>query len=258
MRILQIKGKRVSRYDCFERLAVLFVAFYVAINPLCSYAAVVETDPGLVSVIGAQIAAEESFHSQRKKDRAEIFGAQVVITGMLEKVHNIESQVLNYMGNASALLSNCMQMVNIVEYVAKIPGLAGDVLSEAKKSPKGALLLPICSSRLNKIKEEVFELGNFVTQMVTAKYSLKNVKSEDDKKHVNLLSSAERYYILNTVETKLDEICRDLRFTKYYIRNLGWRDLWKTIDAKSYYQALAIRSNVDQLVYQWNRLGKSF
>lgn len=257
MRILQIKGKRVLRYDCFERLAVLFVAFYIALNPLCSYA-FLDTDPALAFAIAAQVGTEASLHSKRSKDRKAIFGTQVIITDMLDKVHHIESQVLNYMGNASSLLSNCMQMVNIVEYVAKIPGLADDVLSEAKKSPKGALLLPICSSRLNKIKGEVFELGNFVTQMVAAKYSLKNVKSEDDKKHVNLLSSAERYYILNTVETKLDEICRDLRFTKYYIRNLGWRDLWKTIDAKSYYQALAIRSNVDQLVYQWNRLGKSF
>lgn len=257
MKILQIKGKRVSRYDCFERLAVMFVAFYVAINPLCSYA-FLETDPALAFAIAAQVGTEAALHSQRQKDRGEIIVAQGIITGMLGDIHKIESQVLNYMGNASSLLSNCMQMVNIVEMVAKIPGLAGDVLSEAKKSPKGAVLLPICSSRLEKIKKEVFELGTFVTQMVTAKYSLKNVKSEGDKKHVNLLSSAERYYILNTVETKLDEICRDLRFTKYYIRNLGWRDLWKTIDAKSYYQALAIHSNVDQLVYQWNRLGKSF
>lgn len=239
-----------------ERFAISLMAFYVLLSPLCTYAEVISHDPVLTSAIVKSDMLQKDLHEKRHKDREETITAQGFITGALAEIHNVENTILEYMSQASSVLTNCQQIVNIGEYVLQIPQELAGVISDAGKHPKGAAISALYKKKYIEIYTEVIETGELIEKLVTSKYSFGEGKKTDEK-HVNLLSSAERYYILNSVESKLKRILFDLQIIRYYIKTLSWRDLWLAIDPMSYYNAVMIKMDVNEIKQKWNKLAKT-
>lgn len=68
-------------------------------------------------------------------------------------------------------------------------------------------------------------------QLVTSgSYNETDSEGKKEKHKVNLLNSAERYYIANEVVTRLEAINTDLFILAWRVRTLSWRDLWFSLD----------------------------
>lgn len=88
----------------------------------------------------------------------------------------------------------------------------------------------------------------------------KATEDKDDgkqaKKVVNLLNSAERYMLLNTVQQKLESMSFDIRMMRYYIKAHEWKDIWKSFDFDSYAKAIRASYLVEDVIRDWKRLTK--
>ena len=164
--------------------------------------------------------------------------------------------ILDYMGNASGVLTNMIQMKNIGEYTVEISEKLVAITKDIPNNPKGTAITAVCHKHVQKTIADITSMSDLVTNLVTTKYSLKDAKSEGDKKHVNLLSAAERYNLLVSVEQKLMKINYDLMLLHYFIKTLSWRDLWYGLDRESYLKAIMIGVDVNSIINKWNKISK--
>ena len=81
-----------------------------------------------------------------------------------------------------------------------------------------------------------------------------NVTGDDGKKEkhkVNLLNSAERYYIANEVVSRLEAINTDLFILAWQVRTLSWNDLWFSLDPEGWASVMSGKAIVNGLVNDW-------
>lgn len=251
MKILQTNVKAHSK--C-KGIAASLLSAWIALNPLVSSAAVVTTDPALAAAIAIQTETLEGAYNTRKKHREAIVQLQGAITAGLTEIHRVEDMILDYMGNASGVLTNMIQIKNIGEYTIEISEKLVAIGKDIPNNPKGAAITALCHSHIQKTTADITGMVDLVTNLVTTKYSLKDAKSDDDKKHVNLLSAAERYDILVSVEQKMMQIYYDLQLIHYFIKTLSWRDLWFQLDRESYLKAISIGIDVNVIINKWNKI----
>ena len=76
----------------------------------------------------------------------------------------------------------------------------------------------------------------------------------NQKNKVNLLNSAERYYVANEVVTKLESINTDLWLLAWQIRTMSWNDLWFGLDPEGWASFMSGKAIVEQLIYEWEYL----
>ena len=256
MKILQSNAKTHSKCSIAEKFSVLLVAISLVFQPLLSNGAVITTDPALAGAILLQTESLQKSYKERKKHREAIELLQGQITAGLTQIHKVEDMILDYMGNASGVLTNMIQMKNIGEYTVEISEKLVAIVKDIPNNPKGAAITLFCHKHVQRTTADITGMADLVTNLITTKYSLKDAKTEDDKKHVNLLSAAERYNILVSVEQKLMKINYDLMLLHYFIKSLGWRDLWFNLDRESYLKAIMMGVDVNQIINKWNKISK--
>ena len=99
----------------------------------------------------------------------------------------------------------------------------------------------------------------FMKQLVTnGSYNVDgyddNGNPKTEKHKVNLLNSAERYYVANEVVTKLENINTDLWLLAWQIRTMSWQDLWYGLDPEGWAAVMSGKAIVESLIYEWNYL----
>jgi hypothetical protein len=82
--------------------------------------------------------------------------------------------------------------------------------------------------------------------------SLSEERRENHK--VNLLNSAERYYVANEVVTRLETINTDLWLLAWQIRTLSWNDLWFSLDPDGWASVMSGKAIAETLVWEWNTI----
>ncbi|MCM1491465.1 MAG: hypothetical protein NC095_11685 [Muribaculum sp.] len=224
--------------------------------PVATYAEATTVDAGLAIAVGAQVEAIKDSDKKRRKLREATLVAQGAITVALEEVHRVEDTMLDYMKNASGVLSNLIQLKNIAEYAVQLPIRLYNLIGSIPNNPKGAAITAVVSKRVPQTIADITSLASLVTDVVNTTYSFGDENKSPDKKHVNLLSSAERYNILMDVEMKLSKINRDLRLLEYYIQTLSWKDLWMGLDYRSYVTAWNMKWEVNSIKRKWDKLLK--
>ncbi|MDE7432005.1 MAG: hypothetical protein K2N34_08840, partial [Lachnospiraceae bacterium] len=207
--------------------------------------AVITTDPALAAAIILQTETLEKSYKDRQKHRLTIEQLQATIAAGLTEIHKVEEKVLDYMGNASGVLTNMIQLKNIGEYTVEISEKLVAITKDIPDNPKGVAITAICHNHMQKTIADITGMADLVTNLVTSKYSLKDAKGESDKRNVNLLSAAERYDILVSVEQKMMKIYYDLQLIHYFIRTLSWRDLWFQLDRESYLKAISVGIDIN-------------
>lgn len=217
-----------------------------------AYAGGLQTDPLLTGAVAAQTGTLHADHKERSKLQAGIITAEGAINGLLSRIHEIEDKTLKYLSEAGAVMDNIYQIKEAAELVVQIPQELAALGKAAEKNWQGTAVTALVSRRRQKTIADVTSLYSFLGPLVTSgSYQIEGGKKGAK---VNLLNTAERYFILNTVVGKLRDICWDLRILRYNIQVADWRDLWVGLDAKSYYQAIGAKSIAENMKRKWDRL----
>ena len=202
-----------------------------------------QTDPVLTGAVAAQSVMLEKIFSDREKTQKKIIAAEAAVTVAMERMHKVEDQMLEYLQNAQGAMQNLYQIKRAAELVTtEIPQNMNLVRQSLPGHLKGtASLYP------------------FMKQLVTS--GSYNVSDYDEKgnpvnkKHkVNLLNSAERYYVANEVVTKLEDINTDLWLLAWQIRTFSWNDLWYGLDPDGWATVMSGKAIVEGLIYEWQYL----
>ena len=209
-----------------------------------------QTDPVLTGAVAAQSVMLEKIFSDREKTQKKIIAAEAAVTVAMERMHKVEDQMLEYLQNAQGAMQNLYQIKRAAELVTtEIPQNMNLVRQSLPGHLKGTAIAMLVSD----------ELTDAATQLVTS--GSYNVSDYDEKgnpvnkKHkVNLLNSAERYYVANEVVTKLEDINTDLWLLAWQIRTFSWNDLWYGLDPDGWATVMSGKAIVEGLIYEWQYL----
>lgn len=220
----------------------------------------IETDPVLTGAVGAQTAMLKSLFNKREKTQQKILAAEAAVTVAMDRMHKVEDQMLEYLQNAQGAMQNLYQIKRAAELVTtEIPQNMNLVRQSLPGHLKGTAIAMLVSDELTDAATQMASLYPFMKQLVTS--GSYNVSDYDEKgnpvnkKHkVNLLNSAERYYVANEVVTKLEDINTDLWLLAWQIRTFSWNDLWYGLDPDGWATVMSGKAIVEGLIYEWQYL----
>lgn len=214
-----------------------------------------QTDPTLTAAVIAQTAELKSIHKKRKQTQEKIIAAETAVTLALDRVHGVENKMLEYLSNAQGAVQNLYQIKRAAELVTvEIPRNCSLLTKSVGKRLKGTIIASMVLDELTDAATQMAALYPFMKQLVTSgSYDVTGADGDKEKHKVNLLSSAERYYIANEVVTRLEAINTDLFLLAWQIRTLSWNDLWFSLDPEGWANVMSGKNIIGGLVSEWNQ-----
>lgn len=219
-----------------------------------------QSDPGLVSAILLQTLTLKECYDKRNKTQEAIATAQFLVGKSIETLHKYENMTLSYLMNASNAVQNLHQIKEIAELVAvKIPANLTNLAKDIPKNGKGTALSAFASDYHKQVYKDIAELYGHINMLVTGtKFSIGNSKDTDDKKNVNLLNAAERYYIAQTVLDKLKSINRQIWYLNWQIKTMTWSNFFWHIDPKAWCSFYGGKEIAERIIKDWKGLSKKY
>ncbi len=235
------------------KTAVLAVLLGLALGGLPCRAQ--QTDPALTAAVLAQTAELKNLHEKRRKTQEKIIAAETAVTLALDRVHSVEDKMLEYFSNAQGAMQNLYQIKRAGELVlTEIPQNCSLLAKSVAGNIKGTAIAAIVSDELADAATQMAALYPFMKQLVTSgTYNVTSADGTNEKHKVNLLSSAERYYIANEVVTRLETINTDLLILAWQVRTLSWNDLWFSLDPEGWASVMSGKNIIGGIVAEWNR-----
>lgn len=227
---------------------------------LCGKMAAQQTDPTLTGAVAAQTEILKKIFKDREETQKKIIAAEAAVGVAMDRMHSVENKMLEYLSNAQGVMQNLYQIKRAAQLVGvEIPKNMDLVRKAVPGHLKGTAIALLVSDELTDAAMQMASLYPFMKQLVTnGSY---DVDGYDDKgnpkteKHkVNLLNSAERYYVANEVVTKLENINTDLWLLAWQIRTMSWQDLWYGLDPEGWATVMSGKAIVESLIYEWNYL----
>ena len=215
-----------------------------------------QTDPTLTAAVILQTEELKSIHKKRKSTQEKIIAAETAVTLALNRVHNVENRMLEYLSNAQGAMQNLYQIKRAAELVAtEIPRNCDLLRKSVPGHLKGTAIAVLVSDELTDAATQMAALYPFMKQLVTSgSYDVTNAEGKTEKHKVNLLNSAERYYIANEVVTRLETINTDLWLLAWQVRTLSWNDLWFSLDPDGWASVMSGKAIAETLVWEWNTI----
>ncbi len=228
-----------------------------------------QTDPTLTAAVIAQTAELKSIQKKRKTTQEKIIAAEAAVTVALDRVHSVENKMLEYLSNAQGAMQNLYQIKRAGELVlTEIPKNCDLLRKSVPGHLKGTAIAVLVSDELTDAATQMAALYPFMKQLVTSgsytatgadgnkeSSTLGSLSEERRENHkVNLLNSAERYYIANEVVTRLETINTDLWLLAWQIRTLSWNDLWFSLDPDGWAAVMSGKAIAENLVWEWNTM----
>lgn len=215
-----------------------------------------QTDPTLTAAVILQTEELKSIHKKRKSTQEKIIAAETAVTLALDRVHNVENRMLEYLSNAQGAMQNLYQIKRAAELVAtEIPRNCDLLRKSVPGHLKGTAIAVLVSDELTDAASQMAALYPFMKQLVTSgSYDVTNAEGKTEKHKVNLLNSAERYYIANEVVTRLETINTDLWLLAWQVRTLSWNDLWFSLDPDGWASVMSGKAIAETLVWEWNTI----
>lgn len=219
-----------------------------------------QTDPALVGAVGVQTAMLKDIFSDQEKTQQKIIAAEAAVTVAMDRMHQVENKMLDYLSNAQGAMQNLYQIKRAAELVTtEIPQNMNLVRKSVPGHLKGTAIALLVSDELTDAATQMASLFPFMKQLVTSgTYNVDGYDSQGnpttEKHKVNLLNSAERYYVANEVVSKLETINTDLWLLAWQIRTLSWQDLWYGLDPEGWAAVMSGKAIVESLIYEWEYL----
>ena len=216
----------------------------------------IETDPVLTGAVGTQTAMLKSLFNKREKTQQKILAAEAAVTVAMDRMHRVEDQMLEYLQNAQGAMQNLYQIKRAAELVTtEIPQNMNLVRQSLPGHLKGTAIAMLVSDELTDATTQMMSLYPFMKQLVTSgSYNVTGADGKNEKHKVNLLNSAERYYVANEVVTRLENINTDLWLLAWQIRTMSWNDLWYGLDPDGWATVMSGKAIVEGLIYEWQYL----
>lgn len=235
------------------RIGVFVALLGLALGSLPCHAQ--QTDPALTAAVLAQTAELKNLHEKRRKTQEKIIAAETAVTLALDMVHSVEDKMLEYLSNAQGAMQNLYQIKRAGELVlTEIPQNCSLLAKSVVGNLKGTAIAAIVSDELADAATQMGALYPFMKQLVTSgTYDVTSADGTNEKHKVNLLSSAERYYIANEVVTRLETINTDLFILAWQVRTLSWNDLWFSLDPEGWASVMSGKNIIGGIVAEWNR-----
>ena len=220
--------------------------------PLCAQ----QTDPTLTATVILQTEELKSIHKKRKKTQEQIIAAEAAVTVALDRVHAVENKMLEYLSNAQGAMQNLYQIKRAGELVlTEIPKNTALLKNSVKDNLKGTAIALLVSDEISDAAAQMAALYPFMQQLVTSgSYNVTGDDGKKEKHKVNLLNSAERYYIANEVVSRLEAINTDLFILAWQVRTLSWDSLWFSLDPEGWASVMSGKAVVEGLVTDWKYL----
>lgn len=205
-------------------------------------------DPVLALAVNTETWMLDDRYKERKKLQEKILAAEAVIGVGLEQIHKTEETILEYMSHASSAIQNAYQVKQIALLTADIYEQCKNVQNAITSNPKGAVLASIGSKKVKEASEEIISCGTMLRTLI-----LTGKMSDKDKEKVNMLSAAERYYLLNSIYSSLYKVKADLWLFACQVRYWTVWDMWMHLDYKSWALMIGMESNARYVISMWNR-----
>lgn len=239
---------------CNRAIYSLITGFMLSSN--CMIVQAQQTDPTLTAAVILQTEELKSVHKKRKTTQEKIIAAETAVTLALDRVHNVENKMLEYLSNAQGAMQNLYQIKRAAELVTtEIPKNTTLLKNSVKGNLKGTAIAALVSDEITDAATQMAALYPFMQQLVTSgSYNVTNAEGNTEKHKVNLLDSAERYHVANEVVTRLERINTDLFILAWQVRTLSWNDLWFSLDPEGWASIMAGKNIVNGLVSDWNNI----
>ena len=215
-----------------------------------------QTDPTLTATVILQTEELKSIHKKRKTTQEKIIAAETAVTLALDRVHSVENKMLEYLSNAQGAMQNLYQIKRAAELVTtEIPKNTSLLKNSVKGNLKGTAIALLVSDEITDAAAEMAALYPFMQQLVTSgSYNVTGSDGKTEKHKVNLLNSAERYYVANEVVSRLEAINTDLFILAWQVRTLSWNDLWFSLDPEGWASVMSGKNIINGLVTDWNNI----
>ena len=219
-----------------------------------------QTDPTLTGAVVAQTEILKKIFKDREETQNKIIAAEAAVSVAMDRMHAVENKMLDYLSNAQGAMQNLYQIKRAAQLVGvEIPRNMSLVSKSVPGHLKGTAIALLVSDELTDAATQMASLYPFMKQLVTnGSYNVDgyddNGNPKTEKHKVNLLNSAERYYVANEVVTKLENINTDLWLLAWQIRTMSWQDLWYGLDPEGWAAVMSVKAIVESLIYEWNYL----
>ena len=215
-----------------------------------------QTDPTLTATVLLQTSELKNIYKTRKTTQEKIIAAETAVTLALDRVHSVENKMLEYLSNAQGAMQNLYQIKRAAELVTtEIPKNTTLLKNSVKGNLKGTAIATLVSDEITDAATQMAALYPFMQQLVTSgSYNVTGSDGSTEKHKVNLLSSAERYYVANEVVTRLERINTDLFILAWQVRTLSWNDLWFSLDPEGWASVMSGKNIINGLVTDWNNI----
>ena len=221
---------------------------------VCGFAQ--QTDPALTAAVAAQTKISKDLFNNREKTQQAIIASEASVFLAMERMHSLENKMLGYLQNAQGAMQNIYQIKRAAELVGvEIPRNMALLKKSIPGNLKGTAIAVLVSDELMDATTQMLSLYPFMKQLVTSgSYNVTNADGKTEKHKVNLLNSAERYYVANEIVTRLESINTDLWLLAWQIRTLSWNDLWFGLDPDGWATVMSGKAVVDGLIMDWKYL----
>jgi hypothetical protein len=239
------------------RAKIISMLFLLVISPELHAQ---QIDPTLTGAVAAQSTMLKDIFKKRENTQRQIIASETAVSVALDRVHSVENRMLDYLGNVQGAMQNLYQVKRATELVGvEIPRNISLLRHSVPGHLKGTAITMLVSDEITDAYTQMASLYPFMKQLVTSgTYNMDEYDSQGrpvtEKHKVNLLSSAERYYVANEVVTKLENINTDLWLLALQIRTLSWQDLWYGLDPEGWATVMSGKAVVESLVYEWQYL----
>ena len=235
---------------------IKFGLFGILASAFCLPCFSQQTDPTLTATVLLQTSELKSIYKTRKTTQEKIIAAETAVTLALDRVHSVENKMLEYLSNAQGAMQNLYQIKRAAELVTtEIPKNTTLLKNSVKGNLKGTAIATLVSDEITDAATQMAALYPFMQQLVTSgSYNVTNAEGNTEIHKVNLLSSAERYYVANEVVTRLERINTDLFILAWQVRTLSWNDLWFSLDPEGWASVMSGKNIINGLVTDWNNI----
>ena len=215
-----------------------------------------QTDPTLTGAVVTQTEILKDLFKKREKTQQKIIAAEAAVTLSMERMHQLEDKMLGYLQNAQGAMQNIYQIKRATELVAvEIPKNMALLRRSIPGHLKGTVIATLVSDELIDATTQMASLYPFMKQLVTSgSYNVTDSDGKTEKHKVNLLNSAERYYVANEIVTRLETINTDLWLLAWQIQTYSWNDLWFGLDPEGWATVMSGKAIVEGLIWDWKYL----
>lgn len=238
-----------------NRLITLGLAMVISANSFAQ-----QTDPTLTGAVAAQTEMLKKLFKNREKTQNQIIAAEASVALAMERMHYVENKVLEYLQNAQGAMNNLYQIKRAAELVGvEIPQNMSKLRKAVPRNLKGTAIATLVSDELIDATAKMTSLYPFMKQLVTSgSYTIDGYDDKGNpiqtKKKVNLLNSAERYYVANEIVTTLEGINTDLWLLAWQVQYLSWNDLFYSLDPQGWAKVMSGKYIAQGLIWEWKYL----